>query len=67
MISQEFSQLLSVVRIFVDTQLKVLTELFVEFLIIFSIFADLLEEFQTFFSNVLSNDFQDFVVLQILS
>lgn len=58
---------MSVVGVLVDTQLKILAELLVEFLVVFSIFQNFTEKFQTLLSNVLLNDLQDFVVLKILS
>ena len=67
MVSEEFSQFGSVIGVFVNTELKVLAELFVELLEVFSIFADFLEELKTFLGDVLLDDFQDFVVLEILS
>jgi hypothetical protein len=55
-ISQEFREFLSVAGIFVNTEFKVLAELFIELLEIFSIFADFCEEFDTFLGDVLLDD-----------
>jgi hypothetical protein len=55
-VPQEFRELLSVTGIFVDTEFKVLAELFVELLEIFSIFADFSEELDTFLGDVLLDD-----------
>jgi hypothetical protein len=55
-VSQEFGQLLSVVGVLVDTQLKVLAELLVEFLVILSVLADFLEQFEAFLDDVLSDN-----------
>lgn len=66
-ISQEFTEFLSVALIFVNTELKVLAELLVEFFEVFSVFTDFLEELKTFLSDVLFDDLQNFVVLQIFS
>jgi hypothetical protein len=66
-VSQEFRKFLSIAGIFVNTEFKVLAELFVELLEIFSIFADFSEEFDTFLGNVLLDDLKDLVVLKILS
>lgn len=50
-----------------DSEFKVLSELFEEFLTIFGVFHNFSEEFNTFFDEVLLDDFQDFVVLEELS
>lgn len=50
-----------------DTKFKIFAELFIEFFKIFSIFTDLSEEFDTFLSDVFLDDFQDLVMLEILS
>ena len=67
MISQKFRKFLSVARIFVDTKLKVLAELLIELFEVFSIFTDFLEKFKAFLGDVFLDDFQDFVMLKILS
>ena len=66
MVSQEFSQFLSVGGVFVNTQFKVLAELLVEFLEVFGILTDFLEEFKAFLGDVLLDDLEDLVVLEIL-
>jgi len=66
-ISQEFSELLSVAGVFVNTKFKVLAELFIELFEVLSILTDLLEEFKAFLGDVLLDDLQDFVVLKIFS
>ena len=58
---------MSVAGVFVDTEFEVLAELLVEFLEVLCVFADLREEFDTLFGDVLLDDFKDFVVLEILS
>ena len=49
-----------------NTQFKVLAELLVEFLEVFSIFTDFLEEFKAFLGDVLLDDLKNLVVLEIL-
>jgi hypothetical protein len=56
MISEEFSDFLSVSRIFVDTEFKIFAKLFIEFLIIFIVFGNFAEEFHAFLHNVFLND-----------
>jgi len=51
----------------VNTQLQVLAELLIELFEIFGIFTDFLEEFKAFLSDILLDNFQNLVVLEILS
>ena len=67
MVSEELSELLSVAGVFVNTELEVLAELFVELLEVFCVFADFGEELDALLGDVLLDDLQDFVVLEILS
>jgi hypothetical protein len=62
--SQQVSQLGSVSSIFVDTQLQVLGELFIELLVVLSILLDLSEHFKALLDDVLLYDLQDFVLLE---
>ena len=66
-ISQELCKFLSVIWIFMNSELDVLTELFIEFFEIFCILGNFLEKLQTFLGNVFLNNFKNFVVLKILS
>ena len=66
MVSQELSQFLSVGAVFVNTQFEILAELLVEFLEVFGILTDLLEELKAFLGDVLFDDLKDLVVLEIL-
>ena len=50
-----------------NTEFKIFAELFVGLFEIFSVFCDFLEEFKTFFGDVLLDNFKDFVMLEILS
>lgn len=67
MISQEFGEFGSVGRVFVDSEFKVFSELFVEFFVVFGVFGDFLEKFDTFFDDVFLDDLQDFVLLEEFS
>jgi len=51
----------------VDTELDIFTELFNEFLEVFSVFSDFSEHFQGLFNNIFFNDLQNIVVLQEFS
>jgi len=66
-ISQEVSQFSSVGGVFVDSELEVLGELFVELLVIFCVFLDFAEHFHALFDDVLLDDLEDFVLLQEFS
>jgi len=66
-VTEEFRELGTIGGIFVDTQLKVLSELFVELLIILGILTDLLDELQTLLGDVLLDNLQDLVVLEEFS
>ena len=57
MVSQELSQFLSVGAVFVNTQFEILAELLVEFLEVFGILTDLLEELKAFLGDVLFDEF----------
>ena len=67
MISEQFGEFLSVVGVFVNTELQVLAELFVELLEVFSVFNDLMEELNALLGDVLLDYLEDLVVLQIFS
>ena len=67
MISKELSKLGSVVGIFVNTKLEVLTKLFVELFEVFSVLADFLEELNALFGDIFLDDLKNLVVLEILS
>jgi hypothetical protein len=51
----------------VDSELEVLSELFVELLIFLSILTDLGDEFNALLGDVLLDDLEDLVVLEELS
>jgi hypothetical protein len=55
-VTDEVSDLLTVGRIFMNSQLQVLAELFVEFLEVLLVLGQLLEEFHAFLDQVLAND-----------
>merc|ERR1719410_1932583 len=57
-VSEEFSQLLPLVGVFVDTEFDVLTELFVEFIKGFLIFRNLVEKLDSLLDQVLSDNLQ---------
>jgi hypothetical protein len=65
--SEEVSNLGSVGGVLVDSELQVLGELLVEFLVVFLVFLDLREHFKAFLDDVLLYDLQDFVLLKGLS
>jgi len=66
-VSEEIGELGSVGGIFVDTELKILTELFVELLIVFSILGDFSNKFNTLLGNILLYNLQDLIVLKEFS
>jgi len=51
----------------VNSELKILSELFVEFLVIFRVFRNFLDQFEAFLGNVLLDNLQDLVVLEEFS
>ena len=61
-VTENVGNFLPVGRVFVDTELHVLGELFVELLAHVFVFHDFLEHFHAFLDQVLTNDFQDFVL-----
>jgi len=65
--SKEISDLLSVSGVFVDTELEVLGELLVEFLVVFLVFSNFGEHFEALLDDVLLNNLKNFVLLKGLS
>jgi len=65
--SKQFTQFGSVGSVFMDSQLKILSELFIELLIVFSIFSNLVKHFKRFLDDAFLDDFQDPVLLEIFS
>jgi len=65
--SKEISDLLSVSGVFVDTELEVLGELLVEFLVVFLVFSNFGEHFEALLDNVLLDNLKNFVLLKGLS
>lgn len=66
-VSQELGQLLAVGRIFVDTQLDVLSELLVELLEVLLVFSDLVEQLDALLHQVLPDDLENLRLLQHFS
>jgi len=66
-VTEEVGELGSVGGILVDTELEVLTELFVELLEILGILGDLGNEFNTLLGDVLLYNLQDLIMLKELS
>jgi hypothetical protein len=66
-VSEEFSKLVSVGGVFVDSELEVLGELFVELLVVFVVFSNFLEEFDALLDDVLLDDLEDLVLLKEFS
>ena len=66
-VPEVLAEFLPVAGVFVDAELEILAELLVELLEVLSVLTDLLEEFQTLFSDILLDNLEDFVVLEILS
>jgi len=62
--AEELSDLGAVCGIFVDTKLKVLGELLVEFLVVLSVLLDLSEHLKALLDNVLLHDLEDLVLLE---
>merc|ERR1712110_1315220 len=62
-VSKEFGQLLPLVGVFVDSEFDVLAELLVEFVEAFFVLADLIEQLDGFFDQVLPDDLQNLVLL----
>jgi hypothetical protein len=65
--SQEFSQLGSVLLIFMDTELEVLAESFVELVEVVLVLGDLGEHVKNLLDQVLADDFEDLVLLKSFS
>jgi hypothetical protein len=65
--TEKFRKLLTVSSVFVDTKLKVLGELFVEFLVVFLVLLDFSEHFETLLDDVLLHHLEDFVLLKSLT
>jgi len=65
--SKEISDLLSVSGVFVDTELEVLGELLVEFLVVFLVFSNFSEHFEALLDDVLLDNLKNFVLLKGLS
>ena len=65
--SQQFRQLGSVLRVFVDAQLQVLPERFVKLRVVVLVLRDFVEHLDALLDDVLLDDFQDFVLLQHLA
>merc|ERR1719502_186221 len=63
-VTQEFGQLGSVGAVFVDTELDVLGERFVELLVVIFVFGDVEHQVDGLLDQVLLNDAQDLVLLQ---
>lgn len=66
-ISAKSDQFVTVLGIFVDAQFQVLGELFVELGLVFFVFRDFSEHFQTPLDDVLLDDLKHLVLLQHLS
>jgi len=66
-VSEEISNLGSVSCVFVDTELEVLGELFVELLVVLVVLGAFLEEFHPLLDDVLLDDLEDLVLLQEFS
>lgn len=65
--SEEFSELASVLGVFVDTELQVLAERLVELLEVVLVLSDLGDQVEALLDNVLANDFEDLVLLEGLT
>jgi hypothetical protein len=64
MVSEEFRKLGTVGSVFVDTQLDVLGEGFIEFLKAFLVFGNFKEHFNALLYQVLADDLEDLVLLK---
>ena len=67
MISEEFRELFTVSRVFMDTELEILGELLVEFLVVFLVFCDFSEHFKALLDNILLDNFKNSVLLKSFS
>jgi len=67
LVSEEFGHLVTVGGVFVDTELQVLGELFVELLVVLVVLGDFGDEFQDLLDEVLFDDLEDLVLLEELS
>nr|GMC53667.1 protein EIN4 [Ipomoea batatas] len=67
MVSQQFSNLSSVLGIFMDTKLQILGESLIKLVVIILILCNLKEELNALLNQVLANDLKDLVLLQHLS
>jgi hypothetical protein len=63
-VTQQLSELVTVLGIFVDTELDVLAEGFIELVKVLLILRDLLEHLKTLLDEVLTDDLQDLVLLE---
>jgi hypothetical protein len=64
-VTEELSKFVLAARLrIMDSVLQVLCERFVEFVIVFLVFSNLIEEFKGLLDNVLANDLQDLVLLK---
>ena len=66
-VSEEGRELFTVSRVFVDSELEVLSELLVELLEVFFVVSNLLEEFKALLDDVLLDDLEDLAVLEEFS
>jgi len=67
LVAQKSDEFVTVLGIFVDAEFHVFGELFVELGLIFFVFRDFSEHFQTPLDDVLLDDLKHFVLLQHLS
>jgi len=65
--SKEFSEFGTVSGIFVNSKLNVLGELFVEDLEVFLVFGNGGEHFESTFDNILTDQFDDTILLKVFS
>merc|ERR1719284_1796152 len=65
--SEEVGELFSVGGVLVDSELEVLRELLIEFLVVLLVFSDLGEHLEALLHNVLLDDLEDSVLLEGLS
>ena len=66
-VSKERRELITVSRVFVDSELEVLSELLVELLEVFFVVSNFLEEIKALLDDVLLDDLEDLVVLEEFS
>jgi hypothetical protein len=65
--AKEFSELASVLRVFVNAEFQILAKRLIEFGEVILVLGDLAEDVHAFLDNIFADDFQDLVLLERLT